>query len=208
MPAGVRVAAPNVTIDGLQFTCAAGCIAADAGAANLVVKNNDASVATGAAIDLSSTWTGGGVSVHHNTLHGFVDSVIAVDNAAANLAGVAVSRNSIVGPGVRNDLDPGALDATCNWWGSAAGASAGRHIGNVTVSPSLHTADLDGACVDPVVVPPLPRLRRHRRHLLTRLGSPTSFQSLPHVSSILDRTRRRRSGTSTKARSVERTSSR
>ena len=90
------------------------------------------------------------MSIHHNTLNGVNEPVVAVDNASASLASVAVSRNAMLGLGVRNDLNPGALDATCNWWGSAEGADVAQHIGNVTVAPSLHTSDLDGPCVDPV----------------------------------------------------------
>jgi parallel beta-helix repeat protein len=148
---GIRIAAPNVQVDGLFLTCSAGCFVLDASSANVVIRNNDVSVDVGGAVALTPAWSGGSVSVNHNTLHGVNESVVAVGSASANLANVAINRNAIVGLGVRNDINPAALDATCNWWGSAAGAAATQHIGNVTVSPSLHTPDLDGSCVDPVV---------------------------------------------------------
>ena len=124
---------------------------ADAGASNLVVRNNDVSLDGGAAVLLASAWTGGAVSIHHNILNGTNEPVVAVDSASAGLASVSVSRNAMVGLGVRNDVNPGTLDAACNWWGSADGADEAQHSGKVTVTPSLHTANLDGPCVDPVV---------------------------------------------------------
>lgn len=107
----IRVAAPSVTIDGFRFTCATDCLLVDQGSDDLVITNNDLSADTGSAITLASAWSGGAVTVAHNTLHSLTEPAVSVDSGAADLGAVTITRNAMIGPGVRNDLNPGVLDA-------------------------------------------------------------------------------------------------
>lgn len=103
---------------------------------------------------------GTGHMVHHNTVS---DCDVGVQIQSGNTADVQgtdyfdrgnaapssalINRNGITGNTValRNAGAP-LTDATCNWYGSAAGPAGATITGSFTTTPFLLTADLDGSC--------------------------------------------------------------
>lgn len=78
-----------------------------------------------------------------------VQSTPFFDRDDAAVSSALVNRNSITGNTVSfRNLGPQTTDATCNWWGSAAGTPP---IDGAVTAPWLTTSDLDGPCADPTV---------------------------------------------------------
>lgn len=151
----------NVLIAGnvVRYTCVFTCISIPNAATDVEVRNNDIETDAGQALAIHSSWTNGSINVHHNYLTSSGDYPIAIDNLTADLDNVHINRNAIFGAGhIRNGNDtfttPGAetLDATCNWWGNAAGPNPANFFGPSEFTPWLKSDNLDGPCVDTVYV--------------------------------------------------------
>ncbi len=103
---------------------------------------------------------GTGHVVHHNTVS---DNDVGIQIQSGNTANVqgtdyfdrgdaapssaTINRNGITGNTValRNVGAP-LTDATCNWYGSAAGPAGATITGSFTTTPFLLTSNLDGSC--------------------------------------------------------------
>lgn len=103
---------------------------------------------------------GTGHIVHHNTVS---DNDVGIQIQSGNTADVqgtpyfdrgnaapssaTINRNGIITNGValRNVGAP-LTDATCNWYGSAAGPAGATITGSFTTTPYLISSDLDGTC--------------------------------------------------------------
>ncbi len=99
------------------------------------------------------------VDINHNTVSNVTDTDNAADQIAvffesdAPFVAAMVNDNSLaVGNdryGVVNTSPSGTFDATCNWWGDAAGPNTGTGsdtYGVLTVAPWRTTSDLDSDC--------------------------------------------------------------
>ena len=162
----------NVTIDGntVRYTCFYTCISIPGAADNVVITNNDLVSDVGNVIQFyapgsgsDGIWTGGSVNINHNILTTGNDFPIVVDNPTADLSEVHINRNSISGTyHVRNGVPPSTpgadtLDATCNWWQSAAGPNPANFFGPSEYIYFLTSSDLDGYCGAPVTnICPIP----------------------------------------------------
>ena len=140
-----------VTNNTLDNTYGVYALAIDGG----TFTGNDITAPSGTALSFS----GGdvGVDVNHNQLHDSLRGV-RVDDGGFGLgdnSDIVVNRNSITGNsdfGIGNLSGyAGTLDATCNWYGGAAGPN---QVGTdtvvgpdpVTFAPWLLTSNLDGPC--------------------------------------------------------------
>jgi hypothetical protein len=144
----------GVTITGntIRHSCTYTCVTIAGSTTGVEVTANDAVVDVGNVVLLHSTWATGTVAVTGNRFSDAGDFAIAVDNPAADLDGVVVSRNALIGGALRNAASQPVAGA-CNWFGAASGPIPDQLQGPMRTTPFLATTLLSGACPAP---PPTP----------------------------------------------------
>ena len=77
-----------------------------------------------------------------------VQSTLYFDRGDAAPSGALINRNSIIGHSDHDlqNVGAGLTDATCNWFGSAAGPTPSKISGSLDTSQWLTSSNLNGAC--------------------------------------------------------------
>ncbi len=149
--------AANFLIDGntIRNACTFTCFSVAIAATNVEITNNDVEVDTGNIVQLRTEWNSGRVLIDHNSFVDPNDYAITLDAPPAmvttDFSQLTITRNSIVGGGVRN-LRAETATAQCNWWGQAGGALPAQNSGAVDATNALIASNLDGPCNSPTSV--------------------------------------------------------
>ncbi len=147
--------ATNITISSntIVNSCTYTCFSINHGVTNTVIEHNNVSVDVGNIVDFGPTFASGTITIDHNVFAAMGGATVTNEASASDLSKVSVNRNAITGFGIapQAGVTMGALDATCNWWGSSSGPAASQqNAASVNTTPALASADLDGVCGAPV----------------------------------------------------------
>ena len=96
----------------------------------------------------------GAVTIDHNVVTGSAVPGIVFEAGSGATVSSVVERNDIAAATVGITWpDPGTVDGTCNWWGSAGGPSVSQVSGTVNFTPWLVSSSLVGPCTGSAAKP-------------------------------------------------------